>query len=734
MARTPKRPAQPAFSPGPSGQRRRVVRANTARNGSPRVNTRERQPGAAASSSPATPPTPAAPPSQATPPSQAAQTSPEALPSPAAPPSAAAPTTTYAAVVRRGRNLPLPAGVDPRASWTGNTAVAAEGCGAGGAGVPTGAFQPGPAAAERGAPLPGLGSPSVCGVRPRRASPRIRAACTPDATSGGSPPGYPAGFFAAVSAPPGAADLVRPMQTPDTDWSSGTRSGAEEGPVVADGQGGQRPPSAGSSPLNGEIQPVHRGLEAVEERSGPASRCGQDHRGEPAGGGACPASAPAPRQAPSAQPAVGVSGARPPARPSNASARQGTLAEALSLGTRPLLHKINEVSVGVDDLTDSVRDLRIKVEIMARGHERLATAMQSVSGSVAKGFMEVLDVLQRMATAGVAGASSKAGTSQLAQTTARINAVKSAFRLRLADRTAAATSTANVYFNTGRTWVELVDVAEDILGIDRDDVVQWLLKTVQLPGRRDPNVLVSMRICVPILRVKPHLMQAWKQTVLTAFFTGIGVPLEGFTCDLASLWLQDNTYFKSARGLQSMLAALACLLRQMGASDMVSDPATVGGRPVVSCTLGHFALASCFVRSALESKAAPRPRRRVGVGEGIFDLWESEVARTDAVLPMDDKEHDGLRLIDGHDIRRGFVDLRGPGDAQDPDADPGHPGDDAVDPAAAAGGSGAAVGVSGGATAPTGDGGGGATADADDEAEDDSAGVLSDVGGDDQAA
>lgn len=277
-------------------------------------------------------------------------------------------------------------------------------------------------------------------------------------------------------------------------------------------------------------------------------------------------------------------------------------------------------------------------------------------------------------------------------------------------------------------------MAEDILGLDRDDVVEWLLKTVQLPGRRDPNVLVSMRICVPILRVKPHLMQSWKQTVIAAFFTGIGVPLEDFTSDLASLWLQDDTYFKSARGLQSMVSALACLLKHMGAGDMVSEPDTVGNRPVVSCTLGHFALASCFVRAALESKAASRPRRRVGVGEGIFDLWESEVARADAVLPMDDKEHDGLRLTDGHDIRRGFVDLRGPGDAQDPDADPDHPRDDTVDPTAAAGGVGTVRGVSAGATTPAGDGGGDATADGDDDAENESAGVLSDVGGDDTAA
>lgn len=52
----------------------------------------------------------------------------------------------------------------------------------------------------------------------------------------------------------------------------------------------------------------------------------------------------------------------------------------------------------------------------------------------------------------------------------------------------------------------------------------------------------------------------------------------------------------------------------------------------------------------------------------------------------------GSQLIDGHDVRRGFVDLRGPGDAQNPDANLGVAGasatvgDGADDGAAAPGG------------------------------------------------
>lgn len=272
------------------------------------------------------------------------------------------------------------------------------------------------------------------------------------------------------------------------------------------------------------------------------------------------------------------------------------------MGTRPLLHKVQTVAVGVEDLTDSLRDMRINVEILARGHEHLATAIQSVAGAVSKGFMEVLDVLQRIASDREDGAGGSAGASQLAQLMARIGAVKQTFRLRLSDRTVSATASADVYLSTGRTWVELVDIAEQILGVEREEALNWLLQTVKLPGRRDPNVLVSMRVCVPTLRVKPHMVQLWKQEVVTAFVSGISIPLEDVTDDLANLWLNDETYIRSEVGKPCLVDGLARMLRLAGGASIVSEPANVGGRPVVRCTLGHVALASCFVRW----RAAPR--------------------------------------------------------------------------------------------------------------------------------
>lgn len=58
------------------------------------------------------------------------------------------------------------------------------------------------------------------------------------------------------------------------------------------------------------------------------------------------------------------------------------MADALATGTRPLCLLIAQVDTNVDDLTDSMRDLRIKLEQLSRAHERHASMMQSLQSFV----------------------------------------------------------------------------------------------------------------------------------------------------------------------------------------------------------------------------------------------------------------------------------------------------------------------------------------------------------------
>lgn len=323
-----------------------------------------------------------------------------------------------------------------------------------------------------------------------------------------------------------------------------------------------------------------------------------------------------------------------------------------------------------------------------------------MQGAVTVGFKDILDGLKQMSI-GVDGGSPTANAQQ-AEVMARVQSVKRAFRAHFVKRMAEATRSNDVYLDTGRTWSELTRVAAETLGEELEVAKQWLLSTIRLPARRDTSVLVSMRACVPILRAKPHLMQALKEIVCCAFFTGICQPRENLSEDTAKLWLHNMAYMLSERGFPCLLVGLTGLLRNIGAGHMVKEATSFGGCPTIHTTAGHFSLASCFVRAALESKAGLRSRRRSGVGEGIFDLWKAELARVDAVLPHDDEAHNGLRLIDGHDVNRAVVTETGqPGPVPDDNEDIA---DDVNDGVAAA--SGGVPGVAGG-DAARGEGGSG---------------------------
>lgn len=328
------------------------------------------------------------------------------------------------------------------------------------------------------------------------------------------------------------------------------------------------------------------------------------------------------------------------------------------------------VATSVDSLVDSVRDILVKVEILTRGHERLSTAMQSLQGGVTVGFKDVMDGLERMSV----GAEGRVVGAQgdVAQTLSVVGRVKAAFREDEKKRILEATRSGEVCVNTSRTWLRLVRVVMEVRGADQPVARDWLLSTIHLPARRDAQVLVGMRACVPILRAKPHLMQTMKDIVCSAFLRGVGLNREDITNDLSRLWMDNDGYMTSELGLPSILGGLADMVRFLGgAAQMIEEPVAVGGRPIIHCLLGHFALASCFVRSMLETKAGVRPRRRSGIGNGVFDQWETELCRADEALPHDTEVHNGLQLTDGADPNRGILADADEGDSSVADSDSG---------------------------------------------------------------
>lgn len=402
--------------------------------------------------------------------------------------------------------------------------------------------------------------------------------------------------------------------------------------------------------LHDDVRPPASGTTETTEATVPSSS-------SPAGGTAI-ARLPSELQQPTAAVAGSpsspeTSSARPPTSPGSTSAPsrapstapfkpQGssTLVEGITIGTRPLRLQLIAVSTNVDNILETVREILVKVELLARGQELLATAVTTLQGAVTVGFKDLSDAIKKMAT-GMEGGAPAANT-LVAETLAKVQIVKRGFREREMKRISEATRSTDVYLGTARTWNDVTQVTMDVLNKDRDSASEWLLSTIRLPTRRDASVFVSMRACVPVLRAKPHLMQTLKEIVCSAIFTGIGQPREHLFPETSTMCLNNLAYLLSERGRPSPMTGMAGMLRHVGADEMVKKAAQFGARPVIHTTTGHVALGSCFVSATLESKAGMRSGRRSGVGEGIYHMWVAGLGRIDAVLPNDDEVHAGL--------------------------------------------------------------------------------------------
>lgn len=126
-----------------------------------------------------------------------------------------------------------------------------------------------------------------------------------------------------------------------------------------------------------------------------------------------------------------------------------TLGEAIHIGTRPLRLQLTAVSANVDDILESVRDILVKVELLSRGQERLAMAVSCMQGAVSVGFKDNMDGLKQMSV-GVDGGAPTSNAQQ-AEVLAKVQSVKRAFRAQFVKRMAEATSSNDVYLDTGRT-------------------------------------------------------------------------------------------------------------------------------------------------------------------------------------------------------------------------------------------------------------------------------------------
>jgi len=230
--------------------------------------------------------------------------------------------------------------------------------------------------------------------------------------------------------------------------------------------------------------------------------------------------------------------------------------------------------------------------------------------------------------------------------------VRREFRRRLMEHIARTNTTRLVYPNMEATWDLLVASAVTALNLTPELAKDFLWDYIPVPTRGDQTEATFRRASVPLLRVKPHLVQTIKERIVLAFLRALGLTKADMTSILAGEWLNNNAYFASEMGFKAILVAIVEFFTYLGAADRITQGGSIGSGIVIDCVVGHFCMVSGLVRSYLELVAGLRTTRRSGVGEGMNEYWVSEVGRADTLLARDSEVHNGLRLLDGADAQR----------------------------------------------------------------------------------
>lgn len=178
---------------------------------------------------------------------------------------------------------------------------------------------------------------------------------------------------------------------------------------------------------------------------------------------------------------------------------------------------------------------------------------------------------------------------------------------------------------------------------------------------KKPAVPSIVRADVPLQAVQPHLIEAMKKKVIVAIFSAVGLDFQTVSLIQVLQWLFKNKYTDSEDGRQAIGAGLKAIFEYLGATDRVKV-GDVGTGTVVSMSIGHYALAACFVRHCLElavMKAYKKSTRRTGAEPGLYIRWRAELLRVHKFLESDNDASLGLALTDGAERDRAVLNTSG---------------------------------------------------------------------------
>lgn len=270
------------------------------------------------------------------------------------------------------------------------------------------------------------------------------------------------------------------------------------------------------------------------------------------------------------------------------------LTEAVSRGLGPLQEVLQRVAHSTWDLRADVGKLRINQEALSDGYERMMTLLSVMRVAFGSGLAEATASIKGLQKV-VSGVMEPAKADDVAT---KISDIKSRTRAQLVERVRTSVRSADVTISSTRSLYDMVAVTAALLDESKEEAVDWLLTVSPLPSRKGKSTKSSRR-CTPIMREKRHMMHTWKEAVAAAYFLAFGEVRAEILQPQALRMLANVAYFRSARGIPAVGTAVEVLLVLFGAAERIEQPRNVGDRKVVSCTLGHVALVTSFVRYIL---------------------------------------------------------------------------------------------------------------------------------------
>jgi len=224
---------------------------------------------------------------------------------------------------------------------------------------------------------------------------------------------------------------------------------------------------------------------------------------------------------------------------------------------------------------------------------------------------------------------------------------------RVTEMVSLATVSRNVFLDPETKFEMIVENAMEFMGVGADEANVFLLEMVDQPTKkrvRGGAKPKTVRACAPLGMVFSHAMWAIKAVVVAAWFNAVNSSPTAMTSIQAVQWKLDRRYGQSDGGRVGIIAASKQMFIHLNVRHRIKEPTAAGQVAVVHETMGHYGLICTFVAEVLEAVATGV---KIGGPDGDrFKRYVAEMVSLDKYMPNDDKEHNGLVLVDGGDPNR----------------------------------------------------------------------------------